>query len=71
MNRQPTAHPDYESLESGLEFHCTMNYRYARGIYNDLVNCGPDEMDRIARDLRIHLSELVVMAKKEHTPPLL
>ena len=66
MNQQPTAHPDYESLKSVWNSiaQWVMNYRYARGIYNDLANCGPDEMERIARDLRIHRSELVTMAKK-------
>ena len=66
MNQQPTAHPDYESLKSVWNSiaQWVMNYRHARGIYNDLANCGPDEMERIARDLRIHRSELVTMAKK-------
>jgi hypothetical protein len=66
MNQQPTAHPDYESLKSVWNSiaQWVMNHRYARGIYNDLANCDPDEMERIARDLRIHRSELMTMAKK-------
>ena len=66
MHQQLTPHPDYESLKSVWNSiaQWVMNQRYARGIYNDLANCGPDEMERIARDLRIHRSELVTMAKK-------
>ena len=66
MNQQPRAHPDYESLKSiwNSIAECVVNYRHARGTCNDLASCGRDEMERIARDLRIHPSELTTMAKK-------
>ena len=69
MNQKPRAHPDYESLQSVWNSiaQWVMNYRHARGICNDLANCGPDEMGRIAWDLRIHPSELVTWRKKDHT----
>ena len=53
MNQQPRAHPDYESLQSVWNSiaQWVMNYRHARGICNELANCGPDEMGRIAWDL--------------------
>jgi Family of unknown function (DUF6455) len=40
-----------------------MKYRDARNICNDLVNCGPDEVANIARDLRLSPSELVILAR--------
>ena len=49
MHQQPTAHPDYESLKSVWNSiaQWVMNYRYARGICNELANCGPDEMEEL------------------------
>ena len=69
MHQQPTAHPDYESLKSVWNSiaQWVMNQRYARGIYNDLANCGPDEMERIARDLRIHPKRVGDDGKKRTT----
>jgi hypothetical protein len=66
MDQQSTAHPDYESLQSILNSvaQWVMKYRYARGICNDLANCGADEVARIARDLKVHPSELATLAKK-------
>jgi hypothetical protein len=40
-----------------------MKYRDARNICNDLVNCGPDEVANIARDLRLSPCELVILAR--------
>jgi hypothetical protein len=40
-----------------------MKYRDARNICNDLVNCRPDEVANIARDLRLSPSELVILAR--------
>jgi hypothetical protein len=66
MNQQPTAHPDYETLQTVLNSiaQWVTKYRYARGISRDLANCGPEEVARIARDLRVHPTELAMMAKK-------
>jgi hypothetical protein len=65
MNRQPIAHPDYDSLQSVLKSiaQWIMKYRDARNICNDLVNFGPDEVANIARDLRLSPSELVILAR--------
>lgn len=65
MNRQPIAHPDYDSLQSVLKSiaQWIMKYRDARNIRNELVNCGPDEVANIARDLRLSPSELVILAR--------
>ena len=42
MNQQPAVHPDYESFQSILNSiaQWMTKYRNARGIYNDLANCG-------------------------------
>ncbi|MGA7309873.1 MAG: DUF6455 family protein [Pseudolabrys sp.] len=66
MNQQPTAHPDYESLQTVLNAiaQWVTKYRNARGISNDLANCGAEEVERIARDLRVHPKELAMIAKK-------
>jgi hypothetical protein len=65
MNRQPIAHPDYDSLQSVLKSiaQWIMKYRYARNVCKDFVNCGPDEVANIARDLRLSPSELVILAR--------
>jgi hypothetical protein len=66
VNQQPTAHPDYETLQTVLNSiaQWVTKFRNARGISSDLANCGPEEVARIARDLRVHPRELVMMAKK-------
>ena len=65
MDQQPITHPDYDSLQSVLKSiaQWIMKYRYARNICNDFENCGPDEVANIARDLRLSLSELAVLAR--------
>jgi hypothetical protein len=65
MDQQPITHPDYDSLQSVLKSiaQWIMKYRYARSVCNDFVNCGPDEVANIARDLRLSLSELAVLAR--------
>jgi hypothetical protein len=65
MDQQPITHPDYDSLQSVLKSiaQWIMKYRDARNICNALVNCGPDEVANIARDLRLSLSELAVLAR--------
>jgi hypothetical protein len=66
MNQQPTAHPDYETLQTVLNSiaQWVTKFRNARGISSDLANCGPEEVARIARDLRVHPRELAMIAKK-------
>jgi hypothetical protein len=61
MDQQPIAHPDYDSLQSVLKSiaQWITKYRYAR----DLVNCDPDEVANIARDLRLSPSELTILAR--------
>jgi hypothetical protein len=65
MDQQPIAHPHYDSLQSVLKSiaQWITKYRYQRDICNDLVNCGPDEVARIARDLRISPSELAMLTR--------
>lgn len=69
MNQQPTAHPDYESLKTVWNSiaQWVMNHRHARGIYNDLVNCDPDEIERIARDLKSTEASWWRWQKRDHT----
>jgi len=66
MNKQPTVHPDYDSLQS--IFHSiaqwVTNYRQARGSCNDLANCSADEVVSIARDLGVAPRELTMLARK-------
>jgi len=66
MDKQSTPHPDYESLQSILNSiaRWVMKYRCARGMRDDFANCGPDEVVRIARDLKINPAELATLAKK-------
>ena len=66
MNQQPTAHPDYETLQTVLNSIAQWVTKFcnARGISSDLANCGPEEVARIARDLRVHPRELAMIAKK-------
>jgi hypothetical protein len=61
MDQQPITHPDYDSLQSVLKSiaQWITKYRYAR----DLVNCDPDEVANIARDLRLSPGELAVLAR--------
>jgi hypothetical protein len=65
MDRQPIAHPDYDSLQSVLKSiaRWIKKYSYVRDNCNDLANCGPDEIANIARDLRLSASELAVLAR--------
>jgi hypothetical protein len=65
MDQQPIAHPHYDNLQSVLKSiaQWITKYRYQRNICNDLVNCGPDEVARIARDLRISPSELAMLTR--------
>jgi len=66
MDQQPTAHPDYESLQSVVKCiaQWVTKYRQSRRTYKDLANCDADEVARIARDLRVHPRELAMIAKK-------
>jgi hypothetical protein len=66
MNQQPAVHPDYESFHSILNSiaQWMTKYRNARGICNDLANCGAEEVARMARDLKVHPSELATLTKK-------
>jgi Family of unknown function (DUF6455) len=66
MNQQTLPHPDYESARSVLNSlaQWAMKYCQARGICNDLANCGRDEIANIARDLRLDPNELVTLATK-------
>src|SRR5215475_5690995 len=65
MDQQPIAHPDYDSLQSVLKSitQWIRKYRYACNVCNDLVNCGPDEVANIARDLKLSPSELAILAR--------
>jgi hypothetical protein len=65
MDRQPIAHPDYDSLQSVLKSiaRWIKKYSYVCDNCKDLANCGPDEIANIARDLRLSPSELAVLAR--------
>jgi hypothetical protein len=66
MNQQPVAHPDYENLQwiLGVIAQWVVKYRYARGIRSELMNCSAEDVAGIARELRIHPTELATLAKK-------
>jgi hypothetical protein len=66
MNQQTVPHPDYESLQSVLNAiaQWMKKYRYARGVRNEMMNCTPEDVARIARELRINPNELATLAKK-------
>jgi hypothetical protein len=66
MNEQSGAHEDYDSLSSvlGAIAQWIVKYRSARGLRNEMMACGPEDVARIARELRIHPSELVALGKK-------
>ena len=65
MDRQPIAHPDYDSLQSVLRSiaQWIRKYRCQRDNCNDLANCGPSEIAKMARDLRISPGELAILAR--------
>lgn len=66
MNEQPTAHPDYDDLQSIFSAiaQWVARYRDAFGIRNELANCSPQEVAGIARDLKIAPGELASLATK-------
>jgi len=66
MGNQPDAHQDYESFGSvlGAIAQWITRYRYARGLRNEMMECGPQDVARIARELRIYPSELASLADK-------
>jgi hypothetical protein len=65
VDRQLNPYPDYDSLQSVLKSigQWIMKCQHARDNCNDLVNCGPDEVGNIARDLRLSPSELATLAR--------
>lgn len=66
MDKQPVAHPDYESLQSILNAiaQWMRRYRQARGTRNDLMNCSATEVENMARELKITPAELATLARK-------
>jgi len=66
MSSQPVENASYAGLESILNViaQWVRKYRYARGIRDELMNCGPDEVANIARGLGVSPSELVNLASK-------
>ena len=66
MSEQPEIHQDYESLSSvlGAIAQWMTRYRHARGLRHEMMECGPQDVARIARELRIHPSELAGLADK-------
>ena len=59
-------HPDFDSLQSILSSTAEWIRTYARrrGYRNELMNCGADDVARIAADLKINQRELAALAKK-------
>ena len=66
MSDRPGVSPSHESLSSvlGAIAQWMTRYRYARGLRNEMMECGPDDVARIARELRIDQSELASLAGK-------
>jgi hypothetical protein len=66
MKQYLTTHPDYESLRSIINsmMQWVKKCRDAREDRGDLLNCGPDEVAQITRDLRLQPSELAALLRK-------
>jgi len=66
MSERRDTHPEYESLNAvfGAIAQWMTRYRYARGLRNEMMECGPDDVARIARELGIGQSELASLAGK-------
>ncbi len=66
MSSQPTNNASYSGLETILNniAQWVRKYRYALGIRDELMNCGPEEVANIARDLGVSASELANLASK-------
>lgn len=65
-DKQFVPHPDYDSLHSILSSTAEWIRTYARrrGYRNELMNCGVDDVARIAADLTINQSELAALIKR-------
>ena len=67
MGNQPGNNDfSYAGLEHIFEpiARCVRNYCEAFGISGQLAQCGPDEIARMAHDLRLRPAELVGLARK-------
>jgi hypothetical protein len=63
MKEEPTSSRESATVLQGIA-HWVKRYRRARGLREELANCSPDEVARIAKDLRIASDDLVALAKK-------
>jgi hypothetical protein len=66
MKQYVTTHPDYESFRSIINsiVQWVKKCRDAREDRRDLLNCGPDEVAQITRDLRLQPTELAALIRK-------
>lgn len=74
ITQKPTEHPYYVALEPIFDtIAAWINaYRRAAQASDELKQCGPEEVARIAHDLNISLHELTELAAKgPNTEPLL
>ena len=65
-NSPPAEKPTYLGLEPIFDAiaHWIKNYRYALGLRDEMMQCSPEDVASIARDLKVSPRELVHLANK-------
>lgn len=65
MTNRTDAQPAYPILEQVLDAiaNWIKKYRYAAGLRDELVHCGPEEVARVANDLGVSPGELARLAR--------
>jgi transcriptional regulator with XRE-family HTH domain len=66
MDSRPTDPPDRKGLDAVFAAIAVwvMKYRYALGMRNEMMKCRPEDVERLAREMRVHPSELAGLATK-------